>query len=145
MPDARENYPIFQSQLSHENDNLNQRLFWFLFSQSLLLGAYSGVLNAPETPRNPAFGAQVDVLVWLLPSVALALSAALYPMIVISLLHMRNLRRQFERQIDGDLDDMPPIHGTSALRNLGDVAYLAMPVILGAGWAVLLGRMAWPA
>ena len=38
MSDPRANYSTFQAHLFHENDNLNQRLFWYLFSQSLLFG-----------------------------------------------------------------------------------------------------------
>ena len=142
MSDSRTNYPIFQAQLSHENDNLNQRLFWYLFSQSLLLGAYAGILNAPEKPHNPSFAAQQDLLVWVVPITALTISFALYPMIVISVQHMGNLRRQFEAQMSDDLSDLPPIHGSRTLRRVGDAAYLVMPVIITLAWVVLVGRLA---
>ena len=141
MSDSRTNYPLFQAHLFHENDNLNQRLFWYLFSQSLLLGAYSGLLNASEKPRSLLFAAQQETLAWIVPITALAISCTIYPMIVISVCHMKNLRKQFEAQLSEDLSDLPPIHGTPRLRQLGDAAYLTLPIIITFAWIVLIGRM----
>lgn len=142
MADARANYTVFQAHLSHENDNLNQRLFWYLFSQSLLFGAYTATLNVPEKPRNPLLGDQQALLVWVVPGVALLISALLYPMIVISVRHMSGLRRQFEAQAAGqDISDLPPIHGATALRRIGDFGYLTIPLVLVSAWIVLVMRL----
>lgn len=111
MPDVRANYAIFQAHLFHENDNLNQRLFWYLFSQSLLFGGYSASLNGPEKPRSAVVADQQSLLLWLLPVTALLVSAFLYPMIVSSVRHMTGLRRQFEAQAGNAVSDLPPIHG----------------------------------
>lgn len=140
MYDKRANYPVFQAYLSHENDNLNQRLFWYLFSQSLLLGAYSGVLNAPEKAHNALFGRQQDLLFWIIPVTSLLISLVLYPMILISLRQMSGLRKQFEAQPGEDLSDLPSIHGDPTLRRIGDLAYQTMPLIMTAAWLVLLAR-----
>lgn len=141
MPDARANYAVFQAHLSHENDNLNQRLFWFLFSQSLLFSAFSASLNGPGTARNPAVAEVQDLLVWVIPITAVLLACALYPMIIISLRHMTGLRRQFEPQLDEDCLGLPPIHGEPSLRRIGDWSYAAMPLILIGAWLVLLARL----
>lgn len=139
MPDCRANYPLFQAHLSHENDNLNQRLFWYVFSQSLLLGAYSSALNAGEKLRSVVVGQQQDLLVWLMPGTALLLSLVLYPMIIISVAHMAGLRKQFESQAVGcDISDLPPIHGNALLRRIGDAAYLTIPLVLIATWLILV-------
>lgn len=63
MPDCRASYPLFQAHLSHENDNLNQHLFWYVFSQSLLLGAYSSSLNAGDKARSFAIAQQQERIV----------------------------------------------------------------------------------
>ena len=141
MPDRRANYPIFQASLSHENDNLNQRLFWYLFSQSLLLGAYCSIVNAPEKARDALFGHQQDLLVYLIPVSSLLTSLILYPMIVISVRHMSSLRCQFEAQPGDKLADLPPIHGDPLLRRIGDGAYLTIPLVMTGTWLVLLGRL----
>lgn len=141
MTDLRALYPVFQAHLSHENDNLNQRLFWFLFSQSLLFGAYSSALNMPEKARSDLVAHLQDALVWLIPTVALALSAIIYPLIVISVRHMTGLRKQFEDQGGASLDDLPPLHGDATLRKLGDAAYLTLPLAQAAAWLYLLGRV----
>lgn len=139
MPDPRANFAVFQAHLFHENDNLSQRLFWYLFSQSLLFGAYSGVLNAPEKAKSPLFASQQELIVLVLPVTALLISALLYPMIIVSVRHMSGLRKQFEAQIGPDrLADLPPIHGNPTLRRVGDFGYLGMPVILTGAWIVLL-------
>lgn len=140
MPDARANYPIFQAHLSHENDNLNQRLFWYLFSQSLLFGAYSSALNMPEKARVEIFARLQETLVSVIPIMALAISAVIYPLIVISVRHMGGLRKQFEAQAGNDLADLPPLHGDPTLRRIGDVAYLAIPLVQALAWAFLIGR-----
>lgn len=143
IADARSNYAVFQAHLSHENDNLNQRLFWYLFSQSLLFGAYAATLNATEKPRSALLAGQQDFLVWVVPVVALLISALLYPMIIISIRHMSGMRRQFERQAtDQDISDLPPIHGTTVLRRIGDFGYLTIPIVLAGAWLVLLARLA---
>ncbi len=141
MTDARANYAVFQAHLSHENDNLNQRLFWYLFSQSLLFGAYAASLNGSSTPRSALVGQQQELLVWLLPVTSLLLSCLLYPMIVISVCHMSGLRKQFEAQAGHEIADLPPIHGQPALRRIGEFAYLTIPLVLTAAWLVMLGRL----
>lgn len=143
MPDCRVSYPLFQAHLSHENDNLNQRLFWYVFSQSLLLGAYSSSLNAGEKARSVAIAQQQDLLVWLLPTTALLLSLVLYPMIVVSVCHMAGLRKHFEQLAAGcDISDLPPIHGHATLRRIGDVAYLTVPLVLTGTWLFLVVQYA---
>lgn len=142
MTDARANYAVFQAHLAHENDNLNQRLFWYLFSQSLLFGAYTATLNVAEKPRSPLLAEQQQFLVWVVPIVSLLISALLYPMIIISVRHMGGLRRQFETQSAGqDLSDLPPIHGAPTLRRVGDFGYLSIPLVLTGAWLVLLVRL----
>ena len=142
MADARANYPAFQAHLSHENDNLNQRLFWYLFSQSLLFGAYTAALNVPEKPRSPVLGDQLATVTWIIPTVALLISTLLYPMIIISIRHMGVLRRQFEAQAEGqDVSDLPPIQGGTSLRQIGDFGYLSIPLVLAGAWLVLLVRL----
>lgn len=144
MADARANYDSFHAHLSHENDNLNQRLFWYLFSQSLLFGAYSATLNATEKPRNAFLADQQAFLVWVVPIVAILVSSLLYPLIVISIQHMNGLRRQYEGQVVGDeVADLPPIHGEPRLRSIGNFAYLTIPLVLGGAWIVILIRLAW--
>lgn len=141
MSDSRANYAIFQAHLSHENDNLNQRLFWYVFSQSLLLGAYGAALNVPEKPRNADFAEQQELLVWLIPSTALVLSGLLYLMIIVSIRHMSGLRKQFEAQANDTVADLPPLHGDPTLRRIGDLAYLTIPLVLTALWLGLLSRL----
>lgn len=140
MPDRRTNYPVFQAHLSHENDNLNQRLFWYLFSQSLLFGAYAAALNSPEKARSPIVAELQHVIVPLVPATALLVSLLLYPMIVISVLHMSALRRQFEA-LPGDVSDLPPIHGHATLRRIGDFGYLSIPLVLTGAWVLLLATL----
>lgn len=140
MTDVRANYAIFQAHLFHENDNLNQRLFWYLFSQSLLFAAYSGTLNLPEKARSTIIAGQQEALIWVVPIMALLISCALYPMIIISVRHMHGLRRQFTAQAGSKIDDLPPIHGDPMLRNIGDVSYLTIPVVLTGAWLFLLIR-----
>jgi hypothetical protein len=142
MSDCRANYPIFQAHLFHENDNLNQRLFWYVFSQSLLFGAYGAALNVAGKPLPAQYAELQETLVWLLPATSLLMALALYPMILISVNHMSGLRKQFEAQIVGaELADLPPIHGNPTLRKIADLAYLTIPLILTGAWLVLISRI----
>lgn len=140
MPDARANYAVFQAHLFHENDNLNQRLFWYLFSQSLMFGAYSSTLNHPDSSSRAIVAGQQESLMWIIPITALLVSCALYPMIVSSVLHMSGLRRKFVAQAGQEIDDLPPIHGNPKLRKIADTGYLAIPLILTGAWLLLIVR-----
>lgn len=133
MPDIPPHYPVFQGQLSHENDNLNQRLFWYVFAQSFLFGAYAAIVNAPQAAKSPLFARQQDLLLWLLPVTALVISVLIYPSILISLRYMSELRRKFETLIGPEADDLPPIHGNPALRWMADSVYRLLPPALEVG------------
>ncbi len=138
MADARESYPIYQGQLSHEHDNLNQRTFWYVFSQAFLFGAYASVVNAPQVAKSAMFARQQDLLVWVMPITAILISGLIYPLILISVRYMRELSLKFERIAGGDLDDLPPIHGNPTLRHVGDLVHQSLPAILIAIWVLIL-------
>ena len=138
MASGRECYPIYQGQLSHENDNLNQRTFWYVFSQSFLFGAYASVVNAPQAAKNPLFGKQQDVLLWVIPITAILLSGLIYPLILISVRYMRELSRKFEAIAGPDIDELPPIHGNPSLRRAGDLVHQALPAVLILIWVGII-------
>lgn len=144
LPSREELYGIVRRQFEHEDQILNQRVIWFVFSQSFLFTGYAIGINAPDRIGIPwAFVMQAS-LCWILPIAAFVSGLVAYVAVVASLLAMRDLRRLYDafkgRPSSGRELHYPPIEGAPLTRRLTSASALGLPLVFILTWAVLLLR-----
>jgi len=136
---SAELYRIIRERIDYEENLLNQRVIWLIFSQSFLVSAYAIMLNSPPEPKSPMYGDLQSCLVWLLPSLALILSIIIYISVISALYHIAELRESFETYPKDDtIEHFPAMNDTSFIRRLGGLPPILVPLLFIAAWAFLL-------
>jgi hypothetical protein len=117
---SAELYRIIRERIDYEENLLNQRVIWLIFSQSFLVSAYVIMLNSPPEPKSPMYGDLQSCLIWLLPSLSLILSIIVYLSVISALYHIAELRESFETYPKDDtIERFPAMNDTSFIRRLG--------------------------
>lgn len=139
---ALEHYKIIRAQIEHEDNLINQRLSWFVTSQSFLFTAYALLLNAPVQVRLPEISRQQNLLFLIIPLVAICTGLLIYTTIAAAMLAMHHLRvpvREHASRVGSH--DLPPVEGYRQTHALGHAAPLLMPLVFIVVWCILLARL----
>ena len=136
---SAELYRIIRERIDYEENLLNQRVIWLIFSQSFLVSAYVIMLNSPPEPKSPMYGELQSSLVWLLPVLSLIVSIIIYISVISALYHIAELRESFETYPKDDtIERFPAMNDTSFIRRLGGLPPILVPLLFIGAWALLL-------
>jgi hypothetical protein len=125
-------------QIEHEDGLIVNRLSWLIASESFLFTAYAIILNGPMLTRSVQFAAHRELLVKIIPLLAISGDALIYLGICGGVRVMANLRRELARHRVSIGSLRPPIQGTRLTLFLGHCAPLSLPPIYAAAWTILL-------
>ena len=125
-------------QIEHEDVLIVNRLSWLIASQSFLFTAYAIMLNGPVLTRNEHFAAHGELLVKIIPLLAISAGALIYLGICGGIRVMADLRRELARHRAAIGNLRPPIQGSPLTLFLGHCAPLGLPPIFAAAWVILL-------
>jgi hypothetical protein len=132
-------YRLIRERLDYQENLMNQRVNWLVFSQSFLFIAYTTLLNSPPEPKSPIYGELQSFLVLLIPALSLISSILIYMSVFGSLFYMSNLRRTFESYPEDEtIKYFPPIQSTTLIRRIGELPPLLLPLLLIGTWVFLL-------
>lgn len=136
---SAEFYRIIRERIDYEENLLNQRVIWLIFSQSFLVSAYAIMLNSPPEPKTPMYGDLQSSLIWLLPSLALLVSMIVYMSVISALYHIAELGKSFETYPKDDtIERFPAMNDTSFIRRLGGLPPIVVPLLFIGTWVFLL-------
>jgi hypothetical protein len=136
---SAELYRIIRERIDYEENLLNQRVIWLIFSQSFLVSAYAIMLNSPPEPKSPLYGELQSSLMWLLPILSLILSIIVYMSVISALYHISELRKSFETYPKDDtIEHFPAMNDTSFIRRLGALPPIVVPLLFIGAWVFLL-------
>lgn len=136
---SAELYRIIRERIDYEENLLNQRVIWLIFSQSFLVSAYAIMLNSPPEPKSPMYGDLQSSLIWLLPSLALLVSIIVYMSVISALYHIAELGKSFESYPKDDtIERFPAMNDTSFIRRLGGLPPILVPLLFIGTWIFLL-------
>lgn len=140
--DLGEYYTLMRGHITQTHELINQRTIWMSISQSFFYGGYGTIANAPKEAKNPVFGGQQDLLLWLLPVAAIVACIAVYTGLIGRVIHLSSLRKQFESYVaDPDLlPEYPSIDAPPLVRTMEKIAYLMLPAVFVGGWIFILVR-----
>ncbi len=134
-----EYYKIIRSQIEHEDNLINQRLSWFIAAQAFLFTAYAILLNAPTDVRAQKFATQQNLLLFLVPVVAIGMSILIYTTIFAATIAMAHLRRLLESRVqEKERARLPPVQGYRFTLLLGQAAPILIPLLFIVIWILLL-------
>ena len=114
------------------------RLSWLVASQSFLFTGYAIVMNGPVTPRSAHFGVRADLLLKLIPIMAIGICFLIYLGICGAIRVMSMLHRDMRNTHAGPLGLRPPIQGTPMTLALGMAAPLLVPPLFAVVWLAVL-------
>jgi len=140
-------YPLFRSQIEHENDLVSQRVIWQILTQAFFFGAYATLLNASKEAKNSLFESEQTLLLWLMPTAALFAGLLTYIGILSSLKTIVHLRQLYEGHVKskapGDPSSKlyPDIQAPPQLRNLSLLSPAVLPIVFTITWLLVLGRL----
>jgi len=125
-------------QIEHEDMLTVNRLSWLVASQSFLFTGYAIVMNGPVQPRNAAFAERSDLLLKLIPLMAIGVCILIYLGICGALRVMKMLHRDMRKAHDAPLGLRPPIQGTRLTLALGMAAPMLVPPLFAIVWLAVL-------
>jgi hypothetical protein len=132
-------YQLIHSQIDNEDNLLNQRFIWLVFSQSFMFSAFATVANAPEKAKAPFFGASQDSLFWLLPVIAIVSTGLIYIGILSSLKSLATLRDHYNQYPqDETVKAYPPMQGSRPSSVVGRLAPMVLPSIFALAWVTIM-------
>jgi hypothetical protein len=133
---SSDKYKVTRGQVEHLNNSNNQRIVWLVIAQSFFFSGF-----AVLTTGNPAAEDQKHLLHLLLiifPIASLLTVILSYVDIVGTLLYLRKIRTEFEKDIPPEDKKYPPIAGWNFVRKLQYVSPLLLPLVFIATWCYLL-------
>ncbi len=134
-----EQYQLVRSQIEHE-DNLNsQRLSWFVAAQSFLFTAYAIVVSNLSSGRLPWVAHQMQLLILLIPMIAILTCTLIYVTILAGTIAILNLKRLYHRQGSHPTQhSLPPVQGFRLTQVFGQAGPLGLPPLFVGVWLVLI-------
>jgi hypothetical protein len=131
-------FHLMWQQIQNEDNLVNQRLIWMVFSQSFLFSAFATIMNAPEKPKNIIFSHLQDGLVWLLPCIAIIAGGLVYLSILTSLANIKHLRQAYEAYPeDQSIQAFPPIQSTPIVRWFAAFPPTLLPLVFILTWLLI--------
>jgi len=125
-------------QIEHEDVLIVNRLSWLIASQSFLFTGYAIILNGPVLTRNEHYAVHGELLVKIIPLLAISAGTLIYLGICGGVRVMANLRRELARHHAAIGNLRPAIQGTPLTLFLGHCAPLGLPPIFAVAWTILL-------
>jgi hypothetical protein len=131
--------PEASNEFEHEDNLINQRLSWFVAAQAFLFSAYAILLNVPSQVRLEGFGTQRELLLFLIPLVAIGMSIVIYITVIAAMWATANLRRLLKTHMnEKDSALLPPVQGYRQTLLLGQASPILIPFLFMISWIVLL-------
>jgi hypothetical protein len=129
---ALENYNLFKHHIDFEHNLIVQRLSWLLGSQAFLFSAYA--IGAGVTSPK----ATVELLVRLIPIVAILSSALIYIAVLAALVALQRLRSGYVDRFQDP--SLPNVSTSGAVYAAGSVPPIFLPLVFIVVWALLLNK-----
>jgi hypothetical protein len=107
-------------------------------SQAFLFTAYAIVMTGPVQPRNAVFVVRSDLMLRLIPLMAIGICTLIYLGICGAIRVMKMLHRDMRRMSTTPLGLRPPIQGTRVTLALGLAAPLLVPPLFVFVWLAVL-------
>jgi len=132
-------YTIIRGQIEHEDDLMNSRLNWFITSQSFLFTAYAITAGNIQQAGTITSHERLKSLLFIIPLMAVAISAVICFGITAGVLAMRTLRHQYRNYVDESAAQLlPPVQGYRTTQILGISVPLILPALFLLVWLFLL-------
>jgi hypothetical protein len=125
-------------QIEHEDILIVNRLSWLMASQAFLFSGYAILLSGPMQMRSTSYAAHAELLMKIIPLLAISASLLIYLGICGGVLMMARLRREMVRNHAAIGGLRPPVQGGSPTLLLGHAAPLGLPPLFAVAWAILL-------
>ena len=133
-------YRIVRGQIEHEDNLVNQRLSWFIASQSFLFTAFAILLNSPGILGSAAMDIRALVL-RMIPLLAVCVALIIYLTIFAAMYATARLRRLMESYCGKEtIDLLPQVQGYRQSIVLGQGGQLLLPLAFLIAWVILALR-----
>lgn len=140
-------YDRLRAQIQHEDELINIRVVWQLLAQSFFFSTYAALLNAPKEGRSAVFAQQQELLLWVVPIVALLAGIIASVSIFTSIYTIEHLGQSYQSyslrpgREDRSAKLFPNIQGPKAVRAWARVAPVGLPLLFILTWLLILTRV----
>jgi|SRR5208337_3616544 len=124
-----EEYVAIREKWAKEDDLINHRLTWLLYSQTILFAAYVVLLSIDTTGGSHAHAHKIDRIVLLVPFFGLVLAFILTGGIIAAMVAQHKLNNNPKGFI---------LNVTPVLTFVGYVTAMAVPLLFLAAWCFVL-------
>jgi hypothetical protein len=132
-------YALIRGQIEHEDNLMNSRLNWFITSQSFLFTAYAITAGNIQQSGTANSHERLKSLLYIIPLVAVAVSAVICFGIVAGAMAMRTLRHQYRDYVGAtSARGLPPVQGYRVTQVLGISVPMILPALFLLVWMFLL-------
>jgi hypothetical protein len=132
-------YQLIRGRIENENELINQRLIWMVFSQSFMFSAFVMLANAPEKAKNPVMSSQQDLLMWIIPGIALFSSGLIYVGLIASMVSAKGFRHLYdEYPTDDTVSFHPPLQNVHWIRWFSVLPPIILPVLFMGTWLFIM-------
>jgi hypothetical protein len=140
-------YDRLRAQIQHEDELINIRVVWQLLAQSFFFSTYAALLNAPKEAKSAVFAQQQELLLWVVPIVALLAGIIASVSIFTSIYTIEYLGQSYQSysllpgREDRSAKLFPNIQGPKAVRAWARIAPVGLPLLFILTWLLILTRV----
>ena len=139
-------YDRIREQIQHEDELVNLRVVWQLLAQSFFFSTYASLLTVKAEAKSLLYGAEQDVLLWVVPIAALLAGVLTSLSVFTSLANVNHLRLLYEsyaasRKEDQTAQLFPPIQAPERIRKLAQLTPIGLPLLFILAWAIVFIRL----
>jgi hypothetical protein len=135
---ASEIYKTVRGQIDTVSGDMGQRIIWLAIGQSFFFSGYA--ILATGKPALPENNTLYNMMLMVLPIIALLYTFLTFLDVLGSLIYMVYLRRYYQRAPKNDETESiyPPVHGTKLIRLFLHTSTAVLPIVFFIIWWILL-------
>jgi hypothetical protein len=133
---ASDKYKVIRWQIEHLNNSNNQRVVWLVIAQSFFFSGFA--ILTTGNPEAENMKNMQHLLLLIFPIASLFTVILSYADIIGTVIYLRKLRIEFEKDQPAEDKNYPPIAGWNTVRTLQYVSPVLLPLLFISIWIYIL-------
>lgn len=135
-PVASDFYKVIRAQIEYINNGINARVIWLIIAESFFFSGYAILITG--NPESEFMQAQQDQLFIIFPYASMLTVVISSIDIVGSLLYVKSLRLNYEKEKEDGEELLPPIAGWKKYFILEHASAILLPTIFTLIWLYII-------
>jgi len=135
-PVSSDFYEIIRGQVEYLNNAINQRVIWLIIAESFFFSGYAILITG--NPELPTMKNRQELLMIIFPYASMLTVVISSIDIIGSLLYLKSLRLNYEKEKEDGEELLPPITGWNKYFWLEHASSMLLPIVFTLIWIYII-------